>query len=126
VPCSEGTRTDILDRVLRWIDVQDMLRRGDLVLKKESDKANAAAEDTCIFWINGSAGTGKTTIAYTIARDCRTHGMLGAGFFCSRDDADCSNPGLTVKWCINLAKDFEPLATSQQKQSCSNKWAPNY
>jgi hypothetical protein len=94
VPCSEGTRTDILDQVFRWIDIQDMLRRGDLILKGESDGVNATTEDTCVFWINGSAGTGKTTIAYTIAERCRTHGVLGASFFCSRDDADCSNPGL--------------------------------
>jgi hypothetical protein len=71
-----------------------MLRRRDLILKKESDNADATAEDTCIFWINGSAGTGKSTIAYTIAEGCRARGVLGASFFCSRDDANCSDPGL--------------------------------
>jgi hypothetical protein len=94
VPCLENTRSDILDRVFCWINIQDMLRRGDLMLKGQSDNGNAAMEDTCIFWINGSAGTGKTTIAYTIAERCRADGVLGASFFCSRDDADCSNPGL--------------------------------
>ncbi|KAJ7112463.1 WD40-repeat-containing domain protein, partial [Mycena epipterygia] len=46
-----------------------------------------------IFWLNGSAGTGKTTIAYTVAQDCdrRVPSVLGASFFCSRDDANCSN-----------------------------------
>jgi hypothetical protein len=56
--------------------------------------ADASTENSRIFWINGSAGTGKTTIAYTIAEACRTRGILGASFFCSRDDAECSNPGL--------------------------------
>jgi hypothetical protein len=47
-----------------------------------------------ILWLNGSAGTGKTTIAYTVAQYCndRKPGVLGASFFCSRDDANCSNP----------------------------------
>jgi hypothetical protein len=49
-----------------------------------------------IFWINGpgSAGTGKSTIAYTVAQRCREQGILGASFFCSRDDAETSNPKL--------------------------------
>src|SRR5438552_18537841 len=47
-----------------------------------------------IFWINGSAGTGKTTIASTVADICTARGILGASFFCSRDDAECSNPNL--------------------------------
>jgi NACHT domain len=51
-------------------------------------------ESTRIFWVNGSAGTGKTTIACTVAETCRTRGILGASFFCSRDDAECSNPNL--------------------------------
>jgi Cytidylate kinase len=63
-------------------------------MKGQSDNANVTTDDTCIFWINGSAGTGKTTIAYTIAEDCRKHQVLGASFFCSRDDSDCSSPGL--------------------------------
>ena len=47
-----------------------------------------------IFWINGSTGTGKTTIAYTMAISWHAKRILGASFFCSRDDATCSNPKL--------------------------------
>jgi hypothetical protein len=50
--------------------------------------------DSRIFWINGTAGTGKTTIAYTVSKTCKERGILGASFFCSRDNADCSNPKL--------------------------------
>jgi hypothetical protein len=63
----------------------------------------------CIFWIKGSAGTGKTTIAYSIAEDCRKHNVLGASFFCSRDDAECSNSRLiftTIAYQLGL---FNPL-----------------
>ena len=84
--CSDGTKIDILDQIFRWINAPYMQR--------QSDSANVTTDNTCIFWINGSAGTGKTTIAYTIAEDCRKNGQLGASFFCSRDDSECSNPGL--------------------------------
>ena len=47
-----------------------------------------------IFWINGSAGMGKTTLAYTFADYCREHGIPVTSFFCSRDFADRSNPNL--------------------------------
>ena len=38
-----------------------------------------------IFWLNGLAGTGKTTIARTVAERCFANGALGASFFCSAD-----------------------------------------
>ena len=44
-----------------------------------------------IFWLNGLAGTGKSTIAQTFAERMFADGKLGASFFCSRDFADRSN-----------------------------------
>ncbi|KAG8730831.1 hypothetical protein FRC11_005688, partial [Ceratobasidium sp. 423] len=35
-------------------------------------------------WMNGMAGTGKTTIAYTLAKELHESGKLAACFFCSR------------------------------------------
>jgi NACHT domain len=95
--CSEGTRTDVLQQIYRWINLEDSeLQEGVLFSKHPGDArvADASTENSRIFWINGSAGTGKTTIAYTIAEACRIRGILGASFFCSRDDAGCSKPGL--------------------------------
>ena len=51
---------------------------------KDSDKSP-------VFWLNGLAGTGKTTIAQTIAERLFAEGRLGASFFCSRDFEDRSN-----------------------------------
>ena len=44
-----------------------------------------------IFWLNGLAGTGKSTIAQTIAERLFAERLLGASFFCSRDSEDRSN-----------------------------------
>ena len=44
-----------------------------------------------VFWLNGLAGTGKSTIAQTVAKRMFADGKLGASFFCSRDFEDRSN-----------------------------------
>jgi len=44
-----------------------------------------------VFWLNGLAGTGKSTIAQTFAETTFVGGKLGASFFCSRDFEDRSN-----------------------------------
>jgi len=48
-------------------------------------------EDKRVFWLNGLAGTGKSTIAQTFAEMCFADGKLGASFFCSRDFEERSN-----------------------------------
>ena len=57
---------------------------------------SSAGERTNIFWLNGLAGTGKTTIAYTVAQQCQVQGVLGASFFCSRSIADCNDPSKII------------------------------
>jgi len=37
-----------------------------------------------VFWLNGMAGTGKSTIADSLVRYARSEGIFGAAFFCSR------------------------------------------
>jgi hypothetical protein len=44
-----------------------------------------------VCWLNGLAGTGKSTIAKTIAERLFVDGQLGASFFCSRDFEDRRN-----------------------------------
>jgi hypothetical protein len=41
-----------------------------------------------IFWLNGLAGTGKSTIAQSFTEVIANDGSLGASFFCSRDYLD--------------------------------------
>jgi hypothetical protein len=68
--CMKGTRGDILLQLENW-------------LKDEQDKH--------VFWLNGLAGTGKSTIAQTFAEMSFADGKLGASFFCSRDFDERSN-----------------------------------
>ena len=68
--CLRGTRRDILLQIEQWL------------LYEEEKK---------VFWMNGPAGTGKSTIARTFAEISFFDGRLGASFFCSRDSQDRSN-----------------------------------
>ena len=68
--CLKGTRKDVLQQIECWlVDEQDQQ----------------------VFWLNGLAGTGKSTISQTFAEMCFADGWLGASFFCSRDFEDRSN-----------------------------------
>ena len=73
----------------RWVGYSDVVFPTDA---PDGDKLRTSR----VFWINGpgSAGTGKSTVAYTIARDLDMQKKLGASFFCSRDNDDCRNPRL--------------------------------
>jgi hypothetical protein len=42
----------------------------------------------CVFWLNGLAGTGKSTIAATVCERLDEQHLLGASFFVSRQQAD--------------------------------------
>ena len=68
--CLEGTRIAVLDEIELW--TRDPNRPP-------------------VYWLNGLAGTGKSTIAQTIAERMFADGRLGGSFFCSRDSADLSN-----------------------------------
>ena len=68
--CLKGTRRDVLFQIEQWL----------------TDK-----KDQRVFWLNGLAGTGKSTIAQTFSEITFADGILGASFFCSRDFEDRSN-----------------------------------
>ncbi len=45
----------------------------------------------CIFWLNGMAGTGKSTISRTVAHSFANDGQLGASFFFKRGEGERGN-----------------------------------
>jgi NACHT domain len=49
------------------------------------------SQSKCIFWLNGMAGTGKSTISRTIACDFTNRRQLGASFFFKRGEGDRGN-----------------------------------
>ncbi|KZP30712.1 hypothetical protein FIBSPDRAFT_1037980 [Athelia psychrophila] len=85
VACTEGTRADVIEEIGAWTD-----------------------DGPPVFWLDGSAGTGKSTIAFTLARSFNEMGILGASFFCSRDDATCSNHKLIFPSIAYQLARFHP------------------
>jgi hypothetical protein len=61
--CYPSTRKKILERILNWVECDSCER---------------------IFWLYGSAGTGKSAIAQTVSECCKRNGRLAATFFFSR------------------------------------------
>jgi len=68
--CLKGTRESVLSEIESWT--------------KDPNKSP-------VFWLNGLAGTGKSTIAQTVSERVFADGLLGASFFCSRDFEDRSD-----------------------------------
>ncbi|CAE6422011.1 unnamed protein product [Rhizoctonia solani] len=90
--CTPGTRTTVLSRILGW--------------------AYAPAMEP-IFWMNGMAGTGKTTIAYSVSQALSQPGdlhALAASFFCSRSIPECRDVRLIIPSIASqLAKFSRPF-----------------
>ena len=82
--CLDGTRTEILNEIIDWINNED-------------------AHTPRIFWLYGQAGKGKSAIAHTIALHARNLGMLGSCFCFSRVR---QHEGLHTKLFPTIAHDL--------------------
>ncbi|KAF8675495.1 WD domain, G-beta repeat [Rhizoctonia solani] len=67
---------------------------SDILL--ELDQWSLDQNKPSVYWMNGMAGTGKTTIAYTFSRCLESCGALGASFFCTRTSEECQNVGRII------------------------------
>ncbi|EUC53950.1 vegetative incompatibility protein HET-E-1, putative [Rhizoctonia solani AG-3 Rhs1AP] len=76
-PCTEGTRIKVLAQMREWA---------------------TSLNTEGVYWINGMAGTGKTTIAYSLCEQLDTgeNRLLCASFFCSRLLPECRNVGRII------------------------------
>jgi hypothetical protein len=68
--CLPNTRTELLDAITTWASNKD---------------------GKSIFWLSGMAGTGKSTIARTIAQSFASQGQLGASFFFRKGEGERGN-----------------------------------
>jgi hypothetical protein len=68
--CLDDTRTKLLDEIETWANDQ---------------------EGKPIFWLSGMAGTGKSTIARTIAQKLESNKQLGASFFFKKGEGERAN-----------------------------------
>ena len=72
-------------------------------------------DEKCIFWLNGMAGTGKSTIARTVARKLKERGRLGASFFFSRGQGD---RGHAKRFFVTLARQFAEAIPALKEDIC--------
>jgi hypothetical protein len=75
--CLVGTREQLLLDLATWFDNRDPSYER-------------------VFWLNGLAGTGKTTVARTIAARAHEQGRLAAAFFFSRNIAATRAPSVIL------------------------------
>ncbi|KAJ5690340.1 hypothetical protein N7462_004732 [Penicillium macrosclerotiorum] len=95
IECLPGTRVDLLNEIEEWAQCVD---------------------GKCIFWLNGMAGTGKSTISRTVASRLKAKGSLGATFFFRRGESDRVNAKCLFPTLISqLIQVFPQLIPSVRK-----------
>ncbi|CAE6446073.1 unnamed protein product, partial [Rhizoctonia solani] len=68
--CTPDTRVGVLAHILGWA---------------------GSSDEGSVYWLNGMAGTGKTTITYSVCTRLDADHKLAASFFCSRLRGECRN-----------------------------------
>jgi hypothetical protein len=120
-PCFEGTRADVLGEIRSWIDPNQSISHtaegaecSPLPIPPPQQSTEAG-----IFWLTGLAGTGKSTIAQSIASWCYGRNWLGASFFFLRGDAARGNDKLLFSTIahqlMTFHKPLEPLVKAAIK-----------
>jgi len=92
--CLPDTRVDVLQEITSWVEGHD---------------------ERSIFWLSGLAGTGKSTIARTIARKYYDQDRLGASFFFSKGRGDASHAG---KFFTTIAVQLANKSPSLKRYIC--------
>lgn len=85
--CTPGTRLSLLKVLQEW----------------------TVNHGKCIFWLNGMAGTGKSTIARTFAHELFDQSRLGASFFFSRGTGDLGHAAKFVSTIACQLANVSPL-----------------
>ena len=95
--CMDGTRQSLLNQITDW--ATNKLGRENVLQR------NA-------YWLHGSPGIGKTSLAHSICASLHKRNHLAAAFFCRRDDPNLSEPINILPTLIHkLAILFPPFRT---------------
>src|ERR1700748_1196398 len=99
--CMKGTRETILKRIMEWVpNTQENLQERNEM--PQSD----------IYWVYGSPGIGKTSLAHSICASLQGRGQLAGAFFCRRDVTDLSEPrNILPTFIYKLARIFPHFRT---------------
>ena len=92
--CMDGTRRSLLTQVVEWV-------------ANESGQENRNT-----YWLYGSPGIGKTSLAHSICASLHERNNLAGAFFCQRDDPSLSNQmNILPTFIHRLALIFPPFRT---------------
>jgi hypothetical protein len=95
--CLPGTRSYILGEIMAWA-------------RADAGMSSTGSGQHRIFWLDGMAGTGKSTIARTVARICSDEGRLSASFFFSRGGGELETARMFVTTiAVQLARRNQQL-----------------
>jgi hypothetical protein len=91
----DGTRQSLLNQVMEWV-------------------ANKSGQDNVLqsraYWLHGSPGIGKTSLAHSICELLHDRNHLAGAFFCRKDDPNLSEPINILPTLIHkLAIIFPPF-----------------
>ena len=95
--CMNGTRQSFLNHITDWVT-------------NNSGHGNVQQSNT--YWLYGSPGIGKTSLAHSICANLHERNHLAGAFFCRRDDPNLSEPmNILPTFIHKLAILFPPFRT---------------
>ncbi|KAF9560734.1 hypothetical protein CPC08DRAFT_464759 [Agrocybe pediades] len=102
--CTTSTREQILDDLRTW--VRD-------------------PKGSKVFWMNGMAGTGKTTIMYSFCEWLEENKRLAGNFFCNRASTSCRDLSNIVRSVAYQLAHYSPAFRSQLCRILEEKQNPH-
>ncbi|KAF4609761.1 hypothetical protein D9613_011913 [Agrocybe pediades] len=102
--CTASTREQILNDLRTWV--------------KDPNGSK-------VFWMNGMAGTGKTTILYSFCEWLEDDKRLAGNFFCSRASASCGDLNNIVRSIAYQLAHYSPAFRSELCKILEEKQNPH-
>ncbi|KAF7892672.1 uncharacterized protein EAF02_000210 [Botrytis sinoallii] len=97
--CHPETRVALLQNIMTWAE---------------------DSQSKCVFWLNGMAGTGKSTISRTVTQSFTEKGVLGGSFFFKRGEGNRSNAALLFTTIAAQLVTKEPILATCIRDAIDN------